>query len=141
MALKRIQKEMRDLGKNGPPEGVNCYPKDMDDLYKWEATILGPEGTPYEGGVFFVDIDIPKDYPYRSARYRMTTKIYHPNVTKAGCVYMGRDNHYCSNCCLQDHWSPAMRIITIISEIRLVISDPNPHSEEMAYYAINEEER
>jgi ubiquitin-protein ligase len=39
-----------------PPPGVNAGPEDDDDLFSWTGVVQGPTGTPYEGGVFFLDI-------------------------------------------------------------------------------------
>ena len=44
------------------------------------ATILGPEGSPYEGGRFDVEITVPRSYPFVSPKCRFLTKIWHPNV-------------------------------------------------------------
>jgi ubiquitin-protein ligase len=32
-----------------------------EDLYDWQITIFGPQGTPYEGGFFKASISFPKD--------------------------------------------------------------------------------
>ena len=37
---------------------------DEGNLMHWKGTLKGPTGTPYEGGVFKIDIQLPSDYPF-----------------------------------------------------------------------------
>ena len=34
-------------------------------MYEWVSTILGPPGSVYEGGVFFLDIHFSPEYPFK----------------------------------------------------------------------------
>ena len=62
--MRRLQKELSGL-KQDPPEGCTAEP-DPQDFYTWHATIQGPADTPYEGGVFRLQLRFPTDYPFRS---------------------------------------------------------------------------
>lgn len=61
MTLKRIHREIADAKKEdlGP---ITLGPT-PESLYRWKATIPGPQGSPYEGGIFNVDIQLASDYP------------------------------------------------------------------------------
>ena len=115
MALKRIQKELKDMGKD-PPANCSAGPID-NNLFKWAATIMGPGDSAYEGGLFNLLIDFPPDYPFKPPKVRFTTKVYHCNVNAQGGICLD---------ILKDNWSPALTISKVLLSICSLLTDPNP---------------
>ena len=50
------------------------------------TSVEGPPGSPYEGGVFFIRMAIPPDFPFAAPTCKFITKIYHPNVDPRGNI-------------------------------------------------------
>merc|ERR1712216_221971 len=115
MALKRINKELADIGRD-PPSNCSAGPE-SNDLFKWQATLMGPPDSPYEGGVFFLDINFPQDYPFKPPNVRFITKIYHCNVNDQGGICLD---------ILKGEWSPALTITKVLLSICSLLTDPNP---------------
>ena len=96
----RIMKELKEVGKNDT-SGVQAKVINEADIRHLRGSIQGPEGTPYEGGVFEIEITIPKQYPFEPPKMKFMTKIWHPNIssqTGAIClvgshVYMSFDHN------------------------------------------------
>ena len=98
MALKRIQKELQDLQRD-PPANCSAGPTDESDLYNWTASIMGPEDSSFQGGIFFLNVQFPTDYPFKPPKLSFTTRIYHPNINSNGSICLD---------ILKDQWSPAL---------------------------------
>jgi len=78
----------------------------------------GPQSTPYMGGTFIIDIDIPKDYPYTPPKMKFETKIWHPNISsQTGAICLD---------ILGKEWSPALTIRTALLSIQALLSAPEP---------------
>jgi len=76
----RLMKELAEVGKDDS-SGVNAKPKTEGNLRHLIGTINGPSSTVYEGGVFEIDITIPKQYPFEPPKMKFTTKVWHPNIS------------------------------------------------------------
>lgn len=116
MSSKRITRELADIQKD-PPAGCSAGPIYESNLYKWTATILGPDDTPYAGGLFNLEIQFPTDYPFKPPYVVFTTKVFHPNINGAGGICLD---------ILKDQWSPALSISKVLLSISSLLGDANP---------------
>lgn len=89
-----------------------------DDLSSLLVSLSPPEGTPYEEGIFFIDMDIPVDYPSKPPSIKFTTKIYHPNISEEGGIYFEM---------IGSEWKPTFTIKTVIEYIYHLLEHPSPY--------------
>ena len=115
MASIRITKELKLL-KSDPPANCSAGPLG-DDIFHWQATLMGPMDSPYQDGVFFLNIAFPADYPFKPPKVTFETQIYHPNINSSGGICLD---------ILKDQWSPALTISKVLLSICSLLCDPNP---------------
>lgn len=89
-----------------------------------QADIEGPAGTPYEGAVFRMRLNLCAEFPAVPPRGAFLTKIFHPNVSKAGEI--------CVNVLKKD-WAPELGLRHVLMIVRCLLIQPFPDS------ALNEE--
>lgn len=133
MAQARLMREIKESERLG--ENISAGPSSDSDLFHWNAMIIGPTGTPYEGGIFRLKIDVPSDYPFKPPMFRFDTKVYHPNISSSGAICLD---------ILKSEWSPALTIPKVLISICSLLNDPNPNDPlvaDIAYtYKTNREE-
>lgn len=112
----RLLKEIENLKKE-PPENCSAGPI-ADDIRHWKGTIFGPSGTPYEGGIFYLDIQFPSDYPFKPPEVKFITRIYHPNISDSGRI--------CVDILKPSQWSPALTISRMLLSLCSLLNEPNP---------------
>lgn len=112
---RRIVKETQRLIAE-PVAGISATPYE-DNLRYFAVAIEGPPDSPYEKGIFQLELFLPADYPMAPPKVRFLTKIYHPNVDKLGRICLD---------ILKDKWSPALQIRTVLLSIQALLSAPNP---------------
>jgi ubiquitin-conjugating enzyme (huntingtin interacting protein 2) len=87
----RLTKELAEVGKDDKTSGVRAVPINPDNPRVLAGTIQGPQGTPYEGGIFQISIEIPKQYPFEPPKMKFSTKIWHPNISsQTGAICLVR---------------------------------------------------
>merc|ERR1711865_522956 len=99
-----------------PVTGIKAIPHE-DNLRYFAVAIEGPQSSPYEGGIFKLELFLPGEYPMAPPKVRFLTKIYHPNVDKLGRICLD---------ILKDKWSPALQIRTVLLSVQALMSAPNP---------------
>ena len=115
MLTTRLKQEIKDLQEH-PVQNCSAGPI-SDDITKWQATIFGPEDTPYQGGIFKLNINFTKDYPFKPPKIYFVTKIYHCNVNPQGGICLD---------ILKENWSPALTISKVLLSICSLMAEPNP---------------
>ena len=89
------------------------------NIFHWNITLVGPQDTPYAGGMFFLTADFPETYPKTKPEIRFTNKIYHLNVRES-------DGHICISTLNQ--WVPNTPMVSVISAIFALFYEQNPLS-------------
>eukprot|EP00040_Diaphanoeca_grandis_P023873 m.130438 g.130438 ORF g.130438 m.130438 type:complete len:204 (-) comp29478_c0_seq1:128-739(-) len=115
--VRRVAKEIRKLMSESP-EGIKLHINE-DDITDVQATITGPEGTPYEGGQFRMKIVLGENFPSNPPKGFFITKIFHPNVAKNGAI--------CVNTLKKD-WKADMGIEHVLTVVKCLLIHPNPAS-------------
>ncbi|KAI3761449.1 hypothetical protein L1987_51865 [Smallanthus sonchifolius] len=122
----RVQKELQECNKDVNLSGISVNPK-FDNLINLLGTIPGPIGTPYEGGTFKIDIDLPAAYPFEPPKMKFATKVWHPNISsQSGAICLD---------ILKDQWSPALTLKTALLSIQALLSTPEPDDPQDAVVA------
>merc|ERR1712194_711785 len=74
---RRIVKETQRL-LSEPAPGISATPC-QDNLRYFNVIIAGPQSSPYENGIFKLELFLPEEYPMAPPKVRFLTKIYHPD--------------------------------------------------------------
>eukprot|EP01053_Blabericola_migrator_P010376 Blabericola_migrator_1__10375@NODE_5857_length_654_cov_154_833049_g3865_i0_p1_GENE_NODE_5857_length_654_cov_154_833049_g3865_i0NODE_5857_length_654_cov_154_833049_g3865_i0_p1_ORF_typecomplete_len150_score21_17UQ_con/PF00179_26/2_8e47ProkE2_B/PF14461_6/1_4e09RWD/PF05773_22/0_0054_NODE_5857_length_654_cov_154_833049_g3865_i048497 len=118
---KRLMKEFEDIRKeerNSKAEPLVTAELVDGNLRHWLGKIRGPSGTPYEGGTFYLDVEIPEDYPFCAPKIRFHTRVWHPNISsQTGAICLD---------ILKTEWSPALTVRTALLSVESLLSDPYP---------------
>jgi ubiquitin-conjugating enzyme E2 D/E len=122
---RRLRKEYKDTelhvannfskGKNDNIVSVKLI---NDDITHWEAVIAGPSDSPFKDGYFLLDMEFPKEFPFKPPKISFKTKVYHPNINSQGAICLD---------ILKDAWSPALTVIKVLLSICSLLVDPNPN--------------
>ncbi|KIM36530.1 hypothetical protein M413DRAFT_288264 [Hebeloma cylindrosporum] len=123
--LRRVNKEITDC-KNDKTSQIKIETID-ESPFHLKGSFPGPEGTPYEGGLFEVDIVIPESYPFQPVKMKFITKVYHPNISSAsGAICLD---------ILKDAWSPVLTLKSTLISLQSLLCSPEPNDPQDAEVA------
>lgn len=110
---------MQSLAES-PLEGIIVSPDDASVL-RFQALVLGAEGTPYAGAALLFAGSFPLDYPSSPPKLRLMT-------TGGGTTRFGPNLYAAGRVCLSilgtwqgDPWSPSMSIGTVLLSIQSLL--------------------
>eukprot|EP00937_MAST-01D_sp_MAST-1D-sp2_P003495 g3495.t1 len=113
----RVAKELAECEADAEKSGCTAALVGGDPNHL-RGTIKGPEGSPYDGGVFVVDIVLTESYPFSPPKMKFETRVWHPNVSsQTGAICLD---------ILKDQWSPALTIKTALLSLQALLSSAEP---------------
>lgn len=59
----------------------------------WKVWMQGPQGSPYEKGVFLLYVDIGEQYPTKPPEAKFITPILHRNFMKVNVIFFKKKLH------------------------------------------------
>ncbi|MED6181451.1 Ubiquitin-conjugating enzyme E2 19 [Stylosanthes scabra] len=130
--LRRLQSELMALMMSGDG-GISAFPEE-DNILLWKGTIQGSKDTVFEGTEYKLSLSFPNDYPFKPPKVKFLTTCFHPNLDLHGNICLD---------ILQDKWSSAYDVRTILLSIQSLLGEPNissPLNQEAADLWSNQEE-
>ncbi|KAG6336257.1 hypothetical protein ID866_2834 [Astraeus odoratus] len=123
--LRRVNKEIADC-KNDKSSNIKIELVDNSPFHL-KGSFPGPKDTPYEGGLFEIDIVIPESYPFQPVKMKFITKVYHPNISSAsGAICLD---------ILKNAWSPVLTLKSTLISLQSLLCSPEPNDPQDAEVA------
>tara|TARA_Y100000389_G_C17422638_1_gene497636 strand:- start:636 stop:1331 length:696 start_codon:yes stop_codon:yes gene_type:complete len=129
---KRLSKEIQKF-KSDPLKNI-YIDYDDNDITHMRCLIIGPEGTPYENGFYFIEMEFPDNYPHAPPKCtfmnQFTTKPYirfNPNLYADGKICLSILGTWSG-----EPWSPNMNLKTVLLQIQTRMNE-NPMTNEPGY--------
>lgn len=119
-AMLRLMQDLKEA-RADPPPGTSASPRDDNDLFIWDASIVGPEETPHEGGIYSMRLVFDESYPSKPPKdVRFLCAMFHPNIYGDGSI--------CLDILRADKWSSTYTVCSVLTSIQSLLTDPNPDS-------------
>ena len=115
---KRLENELKNLS-NKPV--FNCVVVANDsNIRKWTVHMPGPNGSPFESGIYELSFEFPDNYPFKAPDVKFVTKMYHPNIKQdTGEICMD---------VFASSWSPTQKVADILEKLVSLLASPSTSS-------------
>ena len=113
--FKRLQRERRYL-LNNQLEFFSIQ-WELNTIDKINLSLLGPDESLYEGGVFWINLIIPENYVFYPPKIIFKTPIFHPQIRRVG-------NHFEFVFLDYRDWCPALNISKLIIILHSELMNP-----------------
>ncbi|KAI8583068.1 hypothetical protein K450DRAFT_224063 [Umbelopsis ramanniana AG] len=124
--MKRVQKEILAIEQDKEAHIEVILPED-GSMNHMTAKISGPVNTPYEGGLFTVDVSVPPEYPFLPPKMKFVSRVYHPNISsQTGAICLD---------ILKDKWTPVLTLKSALISLQSLLSTPEPDDPQDAQVA------
>ncbi|EAR94205.2 ubiquitin-conjugating enzyme (macronuclear) [Tetrahymena thermophila SB210] len=129
LVITRLKQERKQWRQDHPHRFV-AKPMTKEDgtinMLKWYCEIPGPEGSPWEGGVYILYMDFSQSYPIKPPKCQFKPVLPHPNVYPSGTVCLSILNE-------EEDWKSAITIKQILMGIQKLLKD-EPNIDSPAQY-------
>ncbi|KAH3732476.1 ubiquitin extension protein UBI-2 [Pelomyxa schiedti] len=109
-----VEKAVAEHIKQARGEGVRVIW--LSDRYFAKMIVMGPAGTPYEGGVFSCLLEFTDEYPFKPPRFRFLTPVLHTAIEDNGTVHMSD---------FFDSWSYGTKFSNLATRMQAYLADQN----------------
>ena len=127
-SLDRIKKELSEVRKSEALASIggSAGPIKRGDLYHWKACFIGPKKTGYDGGLFRLLIDFPKNFPQEKPDVNFKYPVFHPNINCNNFDVNKPEGKY--HICIENlnDWKPEYNMVSVILSIYNLLVYPNP---------------
>ena len=125
-AMKRLKDELKELKSNPIANiGVTVGLVNEDNIFEWQCTLKGPNDTSYRGGLFYLRVNFPDNYPNKPPEVTFRTPIYHLNINPRNSQ-TEKLGHVCIN--TLNWWKPEYKMKEVLTNIFALFYMANPQS-------------
>ena len=115
-SVRRILREMRELADAANDDEPFIAEACEDDIFEWHFALLGPPGTPFEGGIYHGRIIMPPEYPFKPPSFVLLTANGRFETGTKICLSI--TPHH------PKQWQPSWSVRTALTAIRAFFPTP-----------------